>query len=204
MRRELTEGILQLVTAGLLLAGSHWLLARASAKRIGAFMSERAGVARFGALSFFGLAFLAVYRELFEVVVFFRGLLLESPGEGAWVLAGAAVGLVALALVALVSARLGRKLRPRLLLLSCGLLLCGLSVVMVGQGVRALQEAGILGMLLIPVREVPALGFFPTLQGVGAQVLVLLGLLGSWLYTVVRRKDQVTQRPPSKTVTGIG
>jgi high-affinity iron transporter len=204
MRRELTEGILQLVTATLLLAGSHWLLARASAKRIGAFMSERAGAARFGALSFFGLAFLAVYRELFEVVVFFRGLLLESPGEEAWVLAGAAVGLVVLTLVALVSERLGRKLKPRLLLLSCGLLLCGLSVVMVGQGVRALQEAGLIGMILIPIREVPALGFFPTLQGVGSQVAVLLGLLGSWIYTVIRHKDTVGQRPPSKTVTGIG
>jgi high-affinity iron transporter len=204
LRRELTEGIVQLVTAALLLAGSHWLLARATARRIGAFLSERARGASFSQFGFFGLAFLAVYRELFEVVVFFRGLLLESPGEGTWVLAGAAAGLVVLAGVALISDRLGRALRPRVLLLSCGLLLCGLSVVMVGEGVRALQEAGVVGMRLIPIREIPALGVFPTLQGVGAQATVLLGLLGSWWYTAARHRDQPAQRPPSKAVTGMG
>src|SRR5919201_2661123 len=40
-RRELAEGILQLVTAALLLYASHWLLAAVSAKRLVSFLSAR-------------------------------------------------------------------------------------------------------------------------------------------------------------------
>src|SRR5205823_6662441 len=41
-KRELVEGIGQLVTAALLLYASHWLLAAASAKRLVSFLSEHA------------------------------------------------------------------------------------------------------------------------------------------------------------------
>src|SRR3989475_9101748 len=83
------------------------------------------------------------YTTLFRsAVLFFRGLLLEVPGTGAAVAAGAAAGL--LALVGLVAAfqRVGRRLRPRPLLLSCGILLCALAVLMVGHGVRSLPILG--------------------------------------------------------------
>ncbi|HYY53219.1 MAG TPA: c-type cytochrome, partial [Myxococcales bacterium] len=104
--RELTEGILQLVTAALLLYASHWLLASLSARRLVSFLSAKTMAAGSAAV-ILGLTFAAVYREMFEVVLFFRGLLLEAPGNGAAVAAGAAAGL--LALIALVAAfqRLG-------------------------------------------------------------------------------------------------
>jgi len=95
------------------------------------------------ALVVFGLAFVAIYREMFETVLFFRGLLIESAGEGGAVALGALVGLLLLVVVVAGLQKLGRRLKPRALLLSCGILLCGLAVVMVGNGVRALQEVGI-------------------------------------------------------------
>src|SRR5205807_904372 len=69
MRRELLEGIFQLVTAALLLWASHWLLAAASARRLIGFLQARA--TRAGTWALFGLAFAAIYREMFEVVIFF-------------------------------------------------------------------------------------------------------------------------------------
>ena len=185
-RRELTEGIVEIGTAALLLGASHWLLAQASAKRFMGFLSRRAKARTAGVLGLGGLAFLAIYRELFEVVVFFRGLLVEAPGQGRAVLAGAVAGLCALVLVASLFQRLGRKLRPRPLLLACGLFLCALAVVMVGEGVRALQEAGLVGLRSIDLPQIPSLGIFATAQGIGAQALVLSGLLGSLLLTLRR------------------
>ena len=88
--REMVEGALQLVTAALLLYASHWLLAAASARRLVSFLSTRTLQAG-SALVVFGLAFAAIYREMFEVVVFFRGLLLESAGAGHAVLGGALI-----------------------------------------------------------------------------------------------------------------
>src|SRR5207302_7959756 len=84
-----------LVTAALLLYASHWLLASLSAKRLVSFLSARTMAAGSAAV-ILGLTFIAVYREMFEAVLFFRGLLLEAPGTGASVAAGAMTGLLAL------------------------------------------------------------------------------------------------------------
>src|SRR5436190_19261748 len=184
--RELAEGVLQLVTAALLLYASHWLLASLSAKRLVSFLSAKT-MAAGSAVVILGLTFLAVYREMFETVLFFRGLLLEAPGNGAAVAAGAAFGLCAL--VALVAAfqRLGRKLKPRPLLVTCGILLCILAVLMVGHGVRSLQVLGVLPLTVWGAFQVPVLGLYATREGLSAQAFVLVALVGSALWTALRR-----------------
>ena len=184
--RELAEGVLQLVTAALLLYASHWLLASLSAKRLVSFLSAKT-MAAGSAVVILGLTFLAVYREMFETVLFFRGLLLEAPGNGAAVAAGAAFGLCAL--VALVAAfqRLGRKLKPRPLLVTCGILLCILAVLMVGHGVRSLQVLGVLPLTVWGAFQVPVLGLYATREGLSAQAFVLIALVGSALWTALRR-----------------
>jgi high-affinity iron transporter len=182
------EGTIELVTAALLLYASHWLLAAASAKRTVSILSRRTARAA-SAMVVFGLAFAAIYREMFEVVLFFRGLLLESPGAGGAVAAGAAAGL--LCLVALVAAfqKLGRRLRPRPLLLTCGVLLCGLAVLMVGNGIRSLQEVGIVPLTVWSAFEVPALGVYGTREGLIAQACVVLLLVGTAVWTALRARD---------------
>ena len=183
--RELTEGLLQLATAALLLWASHWVLAATHARKLVGLISTKTLSSGSTAVVFW-LAFGAVYREMFEVVVFFRGLLFDSPGGGRYVLAGAALGLVLLALLVFAFQGLGRKLKLRPLLLTCGILLCGLAVVMVGNGVHALQEAGV-----VPVRvwggfQLPSFGIYPTREGLLSQALVLVGLAGSALWTLLR------------------
>jgi high-affinity iron transporter len=55
-----------------------------------------------------------------------------------------------------------------------GTLLCVLAVVLAGKGVRSLQEAGVLGIRPLGVPRVEWLGIFPSLEGVAAQLLVLV------------------------------
>jgi high-affinity iron transporter len=184
--RELTEGVLQLVTAVLLLYASHWLLASLSARRLVSFLSAKTMAAGSAAV-ILGLTFVAVYREMFETVLFFRALLLEAPGNGAAVSAGASAGL--LALVALVAAfqRLGRRLQPRPLLVTCGVLLCALAVLMVGHGVRSLQVLGALPLTIWGAFQIPALGLYATREGLCSQAFVVLALVASALWTALRR-----------------
>ncbi len=185
--RELTEGITVLLTAVLLLGASHWVLAQASARKLGHFLSQRVAMVKGAGWGLGLLAFFAIYREAFEVVVFYRGLLLQSANQSSAVTFGALVGLVALACVVVVFQRLvGHKLRPRPLLLTCGVLLCGLAVMMVGEGMRSLQEAGVLSQRLVPFPEVPELGIFATAEGLVAQGAVFLGLLASLGYSLWR------------------
>ncbi|TMB29865.1 MAG: c-type cytochrome [Deltaproteobacteria bacterium] len=184
-KRELVEGIGQLVTAALLLYASHWLLAAASAKRLVSFLSEHAVRAGSSAVVF-GLAFAAIYREMFEVVLFFRGLLLEAPGQGGAVALGALCGLVALVGLVALFQKVGKRLRPRPLLLTCGVLLCVLAVLMVGNGVRALQEIGAVPLTVWTGFQLRALGMYGTREGMIAQAVVLFVLIGSALWSALR------------------
>jgi high-affinity iron transporter len=186
--RELTEGVLQLATASLLLWASHWVLAATHARKLVGLISTKTLSSGSTAVVFW-LAFGGVYREMFEVVVFFRGLLFDTPGGGRYVLAGAALGLVLLALLVFVFQGLGRKLKLRPLLLTCGILLCGLAVVMVGNGVHALQEAGVVPVRVWGAFQLPSFGIYPTREGLLSQALVLVGLVGSALWTLVRELE---------------
>jgi len=200
--RELAEGVLQLVTAALLLYASHWLLASLSAKRLVSFLSTKTMAAGSAAV-ILGLTFLAVYREMFETVLFFRGLLLEIPGNGGPVAAGAALGLCALVALVIAFQRLGRRLRPRPLLVTCGVLLCALAVLMVGHGVRSLQVLGALPLTVWGAFQVPALGLYATREGLCAQAFVLLALIGSALWTTLRHDPHgggpANRRAPAAT-----
>jgi high-affinity iron transporter len=183
--RELAEGVLQLVTAALLLYASHWLLASLSAKRLVTFLSART-LAAGSALAIFALTFFAVFREMLEIVVFYRGLLLESAGLGMAVALGAAAGVCALAVLVALFQRLGRKLKPRPLLVTCGVLLCVLAVLMVGNGIRSLQVLGSLPMTVWGTFQLPSLGVYATREGLLAQALVVIGLVASALWTAGR------------------
>ena len=190
--REVTEGALELLTAALLLYASHWVLAAGSAKKLVGFISAKT-LAGGSALVVFWLAFGAVYREMLETVIFFRGLLFEAPGAARFVLAGALLGLALLALLVFLFQGLGRKLKPRPLLLTCGVMLCALAVVMVGNGLHALQEAGAVRLTVWGAFQLPQLGIYATREGLLGQGMVLVGLVASALWTVLRARARAAK-----------
>src|SRR5262249_13362900 len=94
-RRELIEGIVGLVAAAGLLLTGHFGPARLDARHRVEAIKRRLVAAPSGArrrLALAGLAFVAVYREAFEVVLFLRAIALESGASGAGVLGGVAAG----------------------------------------------------------------------------------------------------------------
>jgi high-affinity iron transporter len=175
-RRELIEGIVALLAAAVLLATGHFVLARLDARHRVEAIKRRLAEAGAGTrrrIVLVGLAFVAVYREAFEVVLFLRAIALDASAPTGAVAAGAAAGALLLVGVVALLMRLGRRLSPGPLLATMGTLLCVLAVVLAGKGIRALQEAGVLSIRPLDVPRIDWLGVFPTLQGVAAQLLVL-------------------------------
>ena len=177
-RRELTEGILTLVAAGMLLFVSHFVLGRVESRKWLKFLERKtkSAAGRPGVpWPLVAVAFVAAYREAIEIVLFFRALVLDAPGGGLAIAAGAATGIVLLvALVKGVQA-LGKRLNPRPVMLVSSILLTAIAISLVGQGVRALQEGGYLPVWPVSPRvRLPILGVFPTVQGLAAQLVVLL------------------------------
>jgi high-affinity iron transporter len=181
--RELTEGVSALVASGMLVYVGYWLHTRSHARQWQAFIHGRVAGA-LGRSTLWGLAaiaFLAVYREVFETVLFYQTLWLQTDaaGQGALVagLAVAAVSLVALAWLIL---KFSVRLPLRLFFTGNAILLFVLAVVLAGKGVAALQEAGKLPIDPIHFPSIGFLGVYPNLQSLLAQ-LTLLGLALAWL-----------------------
>jgi high-affinity iron transporter len=66
-----------------------------------------------------------------------------------------------------------------------------LAVVFVGRGIAALQEAGTLPMNPVNIPGIPALGLYPTVQGLILQVLVVMVIASVFAYT--RHRAQHTR-----------
>jgi high-affinity iron transporter len=184
MQRELAEGLASLLAAFVLLGVTHWLLGQLGAKRWAGFLARRIAAATSGpraALGVLGLAFLAAYREAFEIVLFFQALVRDAGSATREVWLGAALGLGLLCIVALFMLRVGRRLKPAPFMLASSIFLAALTFVMVGKGVHALQEAAVLPINALGWSGLPAIGLYANWEGLAAQALLLIALLASAL-----------------------
>jgi high-affinity iron transporter len=184
--RELTEGVTALLAAAMLLYVGYWLHSRSVAQAWQHFVRDQVSSAlakdtRGGA--FFAMAavsFLAVYRELFEIVLFYQALWVQAGDSGrSAVLGGIAAAAVLLALLAWAILKYSVRLPIGPFFAVTAWLLALLAVVFAGHGVAALQEAGVLDASPWGTLSIPFLGVHPTVQGLGAQVIALaLVLIG--------------------------
>jgi high-affinity iron transporter len=118
----------------------------------------------------FSLSFIAVYREVFETILFYAAL--WEQGNHAAVLGGLAAGLVVLVAVALALLKFSARLPIGKFFSWSSMLVAVLAVVLTGKGVAALQEAGWIGALAINTPRIDILGIFPSAQALGAQLVV--------------------------------
>lgn len=176
--RELTEGAGSLFAAVVLLSVGIWMHGKAQADQWQRYISTKMSKALSGrsAWLLFGLAFLVVYREVFETILFYAAL--WAQGNGLAMFLGAATAGVVLALIAWAMLRYSRRLRIDRFFTYSSWLIAVLTVVLAGKGIAALQEAGIVN--IAPLAFLPRLsliGLYPTVQTVVAQVLMIVALL---------------------------
>ncbi|MGE8326489.1 FTR1 family protein [Pseudomonas urmiensis] len=176
-QRELLEGCTALFASVMVLWLGVWMHDRRHAAAWQDYIKSSllSGGGRFG---FAMLAFFSVYRELFEVILFYETLWLQSgPAGHNAVLAGGATALVLLVGLAWVILRGSAKLPLALFFSINAALLCALSVVFAGHGVKALQEAGVLGTRPVAFFEFDWLGIHADAYSLAAQVVALTAIV---------------------------
>lgn len=180
--RELTEGFGSLFAAVVLLSVGIWMHGKSRAGEWQRYINETLGKAlsRSSAWFLFGLAFIVVYREVFETILFYAAL--TAQGNGAVILAGASSAIAVLGVIAWVMLRFSAKLPVSEFFKYSSALIAVLAVVLAGKGVAALQEAGMIDIApFAQIPRIPVLGVFPTWESVGAQlVTVAIVALGAW------------------------
>jgi high-affinity iron transporter len=176
-QRELLEGATALFAAVMVLWLGVWMHDRRHAAAWQDYIKSSlvGGGGRFG---FATLAFFSVYRELFEVILFYETLWLQAgPAGHNAVLAGGATALVLLVGLAWVILRGSAKLPLSLFFSINAGLLCALSVVFAGHGVKALQEAGIFGTRPVAFFDFDWLGIHADAYSLSAQAVAIIAII---------------------------
>ncbi|MCQ9469101.1 cytochrome c/FTR1 family iron permease [Pseudomonas alliivorans] len=197
-QRELLEGATALFASVMVLWLGVWMHDRRHAAAWQDYVKSSlvGGGGRFG---FAVLAFFSVYRELFEVILFYETLWLQAgPAGHNAVLAGGATALVLLVGLAWIILRGSAKLPLTLFFGINAALLCALSVVFAGHGVKALQEAGVFGTRPVPFFEFDWLGIHADAYSLGAQAVALtaIAVLYGRSRLAERRRLQVADQRP--------
>lgn len=182
--RELTEGFGSLLAAIVLVSVGLWMHGKSRTDAWQRYVREKLSRALSARSAWFLLllAFVVVYREVFETILFF--IALWSEGNRVAVLAGGAAGAGALAIVAWALLRYSRRLPITQFFSLSSILIAVLAVVLAGKGVAALQEAGLVDIWpLNGVPRIELLGIYPTRESVIAQVVTAAVLFVGFWYT---------------------
>lgn len=203
--QEVLEGATALLAVAVLFYVSYWLISKVEVGKWNRFIQGKmkGALARGGSLALVGVAFLAVFREGFETVLFYQGLYAGADGgSGVAVTSGLVLGAFVLAAAALAFYRFGVKLPLRPFFIGTSVLLYYLAFVFTGAGIHELQEAGIVSLTLVaPLASLLALpvfgtlgellGLYPTVETLVAQGFLLaavaLGLV--WTFFVAPRRE---------------
>src|SRR4051794_21060906 len=189
---DILEGIIILVAASLMLYVSGWLMVKQDPRGWQDYLAHKAdnALAQDTVWAVGALAFLAVFREGAETVLFINAL---ATTEGGWSvglfggLAAATAGLVVLFyFINMIAQRI--PLRPLFIITSAFLFVMGIKFI--GEAIQEFQEQA-----MIPVTDAPgsafltAIGFNPTLEALSIQSLVVLFALAT--YSVFQRNGRL-------------
>jgi hypothetical protein len=130
------------------------------------------------------VAFIAVFREALETVLFLRAIWAEG-GDSAK--AAMTIGIVGTTLLIIAGAwavlQLSARIPVRKLFSVSAVLMAGLACILMGKGLHSLQETGALSVTAAPLHtHLDLLGIFPTWETLTAQLLVLGLTAGLWMW----------------------
>ncbi|MES2304485.1 MAG: FTR1 family protein [Gemmatimonadota bacterium] len=199
--RESMEGFTMVAAVGVLFYVSYWLLSKMEVAKWTAFVKERVQVAVTGGSAFAlaSAAFLAVYREGFETVLFYKALYVSGGEVGGtfWpVTLGILVGSIALAVVYVAINKWGVKLPLKPFFAVTSGFLYYTAFVFAGKAIAELQAGGAVPTtILLGWPRWPALGIYPTLESLLAQgILATLAIVAVGYLFLVQRPAEARKR----------
>ena len=205
--QEALEGITMVVATAMLFSVSYWLVSKMEAQHWNRFVKSKLSdaLSRRSMAALASVAFLAVYREGFETVLFYKALAvsagLSQGGAAGPIAGGIAIAAVALAIIYLLTNRFGVRLplKPFFAVTSGFLYL--MAFVFAGKAIAELQEAGFVASTALAwMGRLPMLGIYPTLESTLAQAaivaLAVVALMWTFVVSPRRRRSALSVFPP--------
>jgi high-affinity iron transporter len=189
--RESMEGFISVFAAVALFYVGYWLHTKSEAKKWQAFIRGKVENVLSGKklLGLVGISFFAVYREAFEVVLFYQALWLQNENGHHLILSGFIAGLALLVVLTFGILKLGLNVPLKYFFGATGTLLYIVAFIFAGNGIKELQAAG--WVSTTPLKfppQAPLLGIYPTLETVAAQTLMLCAFIATTIWMAQERK----------------
>jgi high-affinity iron transporter len=198
------EGIIILIAASLMLYVSGWLMVKQDPRGWQDYLAHKAvnALAQETAWAVGALAFLAVFREGAETVLFINALAAAEGGWSGGLFAGLALATAGLVVLFYFINLIAQKLPLRPLFIITSAFLFAMAIKFIGEAVQEFQEQSMLPFTeLKDVTWLGWIGLNPTLEALSAQLLVIVLALAT--YSVVERNARLGREdraamPPAK------
>lgn len=172
--REILEAATSSFAVIILLYFGFWLHRQTEISRWKKFIQEKVqgAIDNKNLFGLFSIAFISVFREAFETVLFIRALWFQTNNNGKNAISlGLTVALVIIFIFSYITLRYSKKLPVQKLFKISSFLTIALAFILSGKAIHSLQEAGVLNASFLPWQlRVDTLGLFPTWQTLGAQM----------------------------------
>lgn len=183
-QREMLEGVTAILAVAVLLYVGFWLHSRTEITRWTQFIDVQVKSMLSGR-NLWGLAaiaFMAVFREAFETVLFMRALTLEGGQAGVnSMLLGAVLAIGGLAALSWLLLKFSARLPIRTIFTVSSALMVILAVILTGKGLHALQETGTLSVSATPWQwSTDLFGVYASWQPLIGQLLVAAIVVLLW------------------------
>ena len=193
LAQEIIEGITALIAVCVLFYVSNWMISKAEAASWSRFIDGKvqSSVEQGSSFALAFTAFLSVFREGAEVVLFYQPML--SEGNPGMVWAGFGAGCVLLVFVYLAITKLSIKLPIKVFFTATSILMAVMCVSFLGSGIKELAEGNVFDLTLrvpgIPENDVIQIfGIYPWLETLVPQLILGIVLLVTFLMAHYRGK----------------
>ena len=191
-KQELLEGCIMLVAVVVLFWVSYWLLTKIETQKWQSYITGKMTQAiTTGNVFALGMvAFLAVYREGFETVLFYKALYLYAGEISKGIIPGFLVGCVFLAGMFVLINKIGVKVPIKWFFGFTSILLYFMAFTFMGKGIHELQMGEAVSLTAADFApEISWLGMYPTWETFIAQSLLLIIFLVGIIYTFVIKPE---------------
>ena len=175
--QEIIEGVTMLIAVAVLFYTSNWMVSKAEAEAWSGYIKGMVArsVEKGGLFSLTFAAFLAVFREGAETILFYQALLAENRDFIAMIWLGIGVGAVALAVFYVLIRVVSVKLPLKPFFMGTSVILFIMSIAFAGTGVKELQAGNVVPVTMLPFNfvTIDLLGVYPTVETLAPQVALL-------------------------------
>jgi high-affinity iron transporter len=194
--QEIIEGATMLLAVAVLFYVSNWMVSKAEAEAWAGYIEGKvqSSITRGSMFSLAFAAFLAVFREGAETILFYQALLASTETYINMIWLGLGVGAVALVIIYILIRVLSIRIPLKPFFLGTSILLFAMSITFIGNGVKELQEGNVIGVTPVPgIVSIDVLGIYPTLETLIPQAVLLGITVATFVIQIRHWKDA---KPP--------